>query len=327
MDNRTKQAEYRRRMRERGLVQVPEWVPAEHRGRFRLLATALREGVPVTVGEVQEDARAHPGPVPPVRGNPAHQALFAIPTPTTSDSTALSVPRPLPEQTRITGDLEVDAVLWLRQICKTATDTAALDLALEGAKRITTPPNELEKRYSRLMVEQGAHPMQAALGSFNLADIGQHVSRARQRIEWTALGLAVFGSYEATMGDTPPERMLARTAPAALPDGDPWRWTDEQRAGVFAASVNPATLSEAVDELRYWRWLHDIRRHADATQYPGSYAADETVLVAERQRFVEFLLCELPPVGRAEAAAVADALPGLGFDFERENPILRHLIG
>ena len=63
-----------------------------------------------------------------------------------------------PEQTRITGDLEV-------------------------AAKIRTPTGELEKRYSAWgIIQAGAHPIQATFGAFGMADIQCKVERARKRI-------------------------------------------------------------------------------------------------------------------------------------------------
>ena len=262
-----------------------------------------------------------------VTGNPEHRALFTIPTPVVSDSTALAIARPLPKQERVTGDLEVDAALWLRQICQSAMDMATLDKALEGAKKITTPAKELEDRYAKFMQAQGAHPMQAVFGSFDMANIERHVEHARKRIEWNAVAMAVFGTYEAVMAPTPPEQMLQRSTPARLPKADSWQWTPEQMTKVFARAVNPSTLSEAVAEIRYWHWLYDVRRHAHQTRYPGDYFGDEDFLVQAHGEYAERLLRELPPVDRAEAVAVAAALDELGLDQERQIPILMHLVG
>ncbi|WP_295581265.1 hypothetical protein [uncultured Lamprocystis sp.] len=120
--------------------------------------------------------------------------------------------------------------------------------------------------------------------------------------------------------------MLQATSPAVLPDGDHWRWTPLQLVEVFAGSVNPITLSEVIAELRYWRWLYRVRRHARATRYPGELWDDETLLVQARHEYAERLLRELRPVDRAEAVMVAAALDEFEFDSERLIAILRHLI-
>ena len=58
-DKRTK---YRAKMGEQGLVQANEWVPRDQRPLFKAVAQALRDGVPVTIGEVPRDS----GPAPSV---------------------------------------------------------------------------------------------------------------------------------------------------------------------------------------------------------------------------------------------------------------------
>ncbi|MCK7578823.1 MAG: hypothetical protein MZV65_25910 [Chromatiales bacterium] len=52
-------------------------------------------------------------------GNPEHRRLFAIPQAKPSDSTALVAPT-LPEPRTVTGDREVDAMLWLKEVRQTA---------------------------------------------------------------------------------------------------------------------------------------------------------------------------------------------------------------
>lgn len=260
-----------------------------------------------------------------------HQTLFAIPTAPPSDSTALVAPQ-LPEQTRITGDLEVDAVLWLGKVCKMTTDLAVLDKALDAAAKIQTPAEELERRYSDWIMRQpGAHPMQAAFGSFGMADIQGKVERARTRIRTHAEALAIFGTLDAALADTPAEAMLDETV-GELPTGDYWRWSTEQLADLFARSVNPASLTECVAELRYWHWLYDTRRHMYTTTYPDEYAPDPSELVSAREYYVKGLLTVLPPVDRAEAIHIADALKdglidiGSVDDGKEQARVLDHLL-
>ena len=52
------------------------------------------------------------------RDNEQHRALFTLPPVMASRETLPSVPE-LPPQERVTGDKEVDAVLWLRSIINT----------------------------------------------------------------------------------------------------------------------------------------------------------------------------------------------------------------
>ena len=77
------------------------------------------------------------------KSNPEHRRLFAIPTAKPSCSTALAAPS-LPEARVITGDREVDAMLWLKEVCQTARDVAIVDKALEAAAKIKTPAKAIE---------------------------------------------------------------------------------------------------------------------------------------------------------------------------------------
>lgn len=264
------------------------------------------------------------------KGNPEHRRLFAIPTPKPSDSTALVVPQ-LPEARTVTGDREVDALLWLRDLCKHAREVSVLDRALEAASRITTPMEELERRYTDWLQRQpGAHPLAVALS--RIGEIEGHVAKARQRIRLHAEGLAIFGSYEAAMSDTAPERMLAETA--VLPeDFDGWsRPGMDALAAIFARSVNPATLAECAAELRYWDWLYRIRARMTETEHPDAYVGGDAPTVVARREYVEGLLTVLAPVDRQEAIHLADALKaglvdiGSVDDGTRRAEILEHLL-
>jgi hypothetical protein len=241
--------------------------------------------------------------------NPEHQRLFAIPQGAPSASTALTVQH-LPEQVCVTGDREVDACLWLGQVCRTATDLRVLDKALEASTRLTTSADVLEKRYRDWLVARpGAHAL-AGLSAFGLADIQRKVKQARERIRVNAEGRVVFGSYEAAMAHTPAEQMLAETV-GELPEGSDdfwWKWSTEQLAEVFSQAVNPASLAECVTELQYWQWLYRIRKHMCLTKYLGGDYPDPEPLVSIRERYVEKLLTVLKPFDRAEARVVAQAV-------------------
>ena len=50
--------------------------------------------------------------------NQAHRALFTLPAARPSTQTLPAVPE-LPPQTRVTGDKEIDAVIWLRAVIDT----------------------------------------------------------------------------------------------------------------------------------------------------------------------------------------------------------------
>lgn len=260
-------------------------------------------------------------------GNPEHQTLFVIPQ-CTSECTALMV-RTLPQAETITGDRELDAVIWLGTVCKTATDPAALDQAVEAASRIKTPAKELEARYSAWLSRQpGSHPFAVALGSIGIADIAHKAERARERITRYLEGMAAFGSLAAALEPTPAEAMVLRTV--RLPDN--WNGWSTLTPDAFAAGVNPATLTEAVSEIRYWQWLYRVRDAMSRTEHPGGYGSEPRAECSAREQFAESLLLVIAPRDRTEAIGVADALRdglidiGSVDDGERRAAVLDRLL-
>lgn len=84
------------------------------------------------------------------RDNQAQRTLFTLPSIQPSESNALAVPS-LPPQTKVTGDHDIDAVLWLREVINTG-QAGLIEKAMEAAKRIKTPLKDLEKRYLDYLV-------------------------------------------------------------------------------------------------------------------------------------------------------------------------------
>src|SRR5690606_34648933 len=101
----------------------------------------------------------------------------------------LPAPVELPPQQAITGDKELDAILWLRQVVDTG-QPALIDLAREAVKRIKTPAKDLEKRYAQYLMATSGNSLAAAFGSFNFADIegmaSETIERERRRAEAAA---------------------------------------------------------------------------------------------------------------------------------------------
>ncbi|RPO09519.1 hypothetical protein [Pseudomonas aeruginosa] len=65
------------------------------------------------------------------RDNAKHRELFSLPPIRESEETLPSVPE-LPPQENVTGDREVDAVLWLRKVISTG-EASLISTALEAA--------------------------------------------------------------------------------------------------------------------------------------------------------------------------------------------------
>lgn len=265
-------------------------------------------------------------PPPPEPSNPEHRRLFTIPV---STSKALAVHKPLPERTNRTGDPELDAYLWLMDLCRTTTDPADLDRAEEAARRVKASPAQLAARYQNLLLKAKKDPLSVATAAFSIRPIGDVVQAARERLSVTNDGLSIFGSFERAMMATPAEQMLERTADARGVV-DAWKWPQSRLAKAFAKSVNPSTLSDAVFELKYWQWLREVRGAMAATD---GRDRGEDFLLGARESWVTGLLGERPPTDRAEARYIFTEIRnglvdagGTSGDAERREPTLLNLL-
>ena len=95
------------------------------------------------------------------RDNMAARAFFTLPPLALADTTAVTAPAVLPEQRAVTGDKDVDAMLWLREVVETG-DGDLIAKALEAAQRIQTPAKELGRvinQFPRALEGQAAEPM------------------------------------------------------------------------------------------------------------------------------------------------------------------------
>ncbi|HHQ4647050.1 RNA polymerase sigma factor [Aeromonas hydrophila] len=68
--------------------------------------------------------------------NPRHRAMFTLPPRQSSRGALPAVPE-LPPQQVVTGDKEIDALLWLRQVIETG-DPGRIEQAKEAAGRLLT---------------------------------------------------------------------------------------------------------------------------------------------------------------------------------------------
>lgn len=258
----------------------------------------------------------------------SHAELFTIPV--GQPSKAL-VAVPLPVAGRVTGDTELDVVLWLGAVCASTTDHAVLDRVAEAAAKLKSTPKELENRYCQYLLRQpGANTLSVAFASIGIGDVAYKAKSAHKRIEEYRLALSVFPSFWAAMEPTPAEQMVLTTI--RLPEARDrfGRLEKEALSEAFTYSVNPASLTEVVLEIQYWDWLYQMRRSLLNTEKATSYTPDWSQEVCDRQEFVKSLLYKLPPRDLSEALLVADALKaGLldtGLALCEEWNVLDHLL-
>ncbi|QVE19580.1 hypothetical protein KGD89_04230 [Pseudomonas cichorii] len=253
------------------------------------------------------------------RDNAHHRAFFTLPPIRSSTETLPSVPE-LPPQQRVTGDKEVDAVLWLHSVIKTG-QTAMIDLAMQAAKKIKTPLDVLEKRYRDFIVMTNPGNPFAALSSFGFGDLerlAESSTRAR------GLHLEAYARFDDPLAETEPD-MFCITGLQSLERAG--KFGDFDKAEVaerFKAhpDLMPNTLADCLHELGYWNQLYLLRNAVDRD------ASDGWAESTARDWFVFGLLAEIRPRNKTEALAVFRYLVSSERDDMAESEaILCNLIG
>lgn len=250
--------------------------------------------------------------------NPRHRAMFTLPPLQSSGETLPAVPE-LPRQEVVTGDREIDSMLWLRQVIGTG-DPVRIAQAKQAAGRITTPPGELEQRYGKWLVAKAGH-MLAGLGSIGFANLDGLAERAITRRANEAEAIGRFGG--ALWDDTQAEAFCQEVLRGL--ERDSWQLPPEQVAERFKAvpELMPHTLSDCLHELAYWNELYRLRNACDTQGY-----YENSIEAHARDWFVFGLLAELRPRNREEARATLRYLMGSERDEAPEaERILDNLIG
>ena len=227
------------------------------------------------------------------RDNPAHRTLFTLPPMQQSSTTALAVPS-LPIQEAITGDNDLDAVLWLRSVIKTG-QAALIEKAMRAAKRIKTPLLELEERYTQhLRVTNPGNPF-ATFASFDFADLDMLAKRSIKKLALQTEAASRFG--DGLFVDTPAEQFCID----ALRGLKRSRMLDFDKQEVCLrfearADLMPNTLTDCLHELAYWSDLYRLRNSTGSCDNaPEAYA---------RESFVFGSLAHIRSRTKEEAVAV-----------------------
>lgn len=249
--------------------------------------------------------------------NPRHRAMFTLP-PLQSSGETLPAVQELPPQEVVTGDREIDSMLWLRQVIGTG-DPVRIAQAKEAAGRITTPPDELEKRYGNWLVAKSGH-MLAGLGSIGFANLDGLAERSIERRANESEAIGRFG--DALWDDTQAEAFCLESLRGL--ETETWDYPPELVAERFKAhpELMPHTLSDCLHELAYWDDLYRLRR-ACSKDY------DTHQEVWSRDQFIfTVMLAELRPRNRDEArATLRHLLDSERRDWKEVDRILDNLIG
>ena len=248
------------------------------------------------------------------RDNEAHRALFCLPPIQVSAGTSPAV-QELPPQQGVTGDRDVDALLWLREVIGTG-HPGHIEAAMEAAKRIKTPFKQLEERYRHWL--QAKHPtnMFAALSSFDLGNLESLAKSSVEKLRRQTEARSRFGDRIFSLTD-------AEVFCASVLDG--LKPVDHFDLDRFKArpDLMPNTLSDCIYELEYWSSLYWLRNACER------YAGDPVPEASARDWFVFELLAKIRPRHRDEAKSVIRYLHVSGRADHRKDfeHILDNLIG
>jgi hypothetical protein len=253
------------------------------------------------------------------RDNAAHRALFSLPPMQASASTALAVPE-MPAQRTVTGDAEIDAVLWLREVISTG-NADLIAKAKEAAGRIKTPLEQLEKRYRDYLTIMNPGNWVAALSSFGFADLDALASHSIERAARQHEAKARFG--DRVLYDTPAEEVCIDALAGLERQGMFDSFDEEEVDQRFDAwtEQRPGTLTDCVLELVFWTelyWLRNaVAQHSDCSEEGHA-----------RQDYVFRMLSRIRPRDADEAAEVFRYLSkNDGMDRAHTGSIILNLIG
>lgn len=249
--------------------------------------------------------------------NPAHAALFTIPTPV--HSTELATVKPLPQQRVVTGHKQTDAYLWVLEVIK-LNEPAHLAAAEEALQKLTIKPKDAEKRYRDWLVLNGTDLLNVAFGTLFMDNPQHFLSRARSNIDSARQVRAHYDSYDAAMEPVAAELLIDQSG---LLVGDDFGMTEEESAegygierhreiedartvaqdGFSDVLPDPHTLSDVVREFEYWDWLYKMR-HTASKELGWQYGADQRQEVSDREDWLDGRLATIRPRHQHEAVDV-----------------------
>ena len=261
------------------------------------------------------------------RDNTTLRAFFRLPEPVASACTDLQPPVAPPQPVAVTGDKDLDAVLWLRQVVQTG-DAALIDKAMQAAERIQTPAKELEKRYGDfLMRESGGNTMRAVFGSMGFADLKGLAERTLDKQARKREALARFGSEQAVFAENVQEQFCVDALALVPVVTESWGGRGYDPAQANAAFTHhqdmaPNTLADCLHELEFWDALYHLRSGWDN-------AGDDLPEVSARRHYIEaHCLASIRPKTRDEAKTVLRYMAAHEmFDRNETDAVLENLVG
>ena len=259
------------------------------------------------------------------RDNAKLRAFFQLPEPVASNCTALQPQVAPPKPTTTTGNQDLDAMLWLRQVVQTA-DAALIAKAMQAAERIKTPAQELEKRYGDYLMQQsGGNTIVAAFGSVGFANLQGLAKGVLSKKQRRNEAIARFGSMDGVFATLAQEQFcMDALAPVPVASGA-WGGIDQAQANAAFAQhpdMAPNTLADCLHELDFWDALHCLRTGWDNT-------GDELPEVYARRCYIDsHCLSTIRPKSRQEAKTVLRYMAEHEmFNRTETDAVLENLIG
>lgn len=260
-----------------------------------------------------------------MQDNQAFRALFSLPPIQVSTSNALTVPE-TPAPKVLTGDRELDAVLWLRDCIKTG-HAALIAQALDAFQKIKTPAKELEDRYGDyLRIHNGGDPFAVIFGSFGFANLEWLAKTSSEQLARRQDALTRFGSIDNLFKDTPAETACKKALRGLKRTKTKHGWHEYDAAQAderFAkyADLVPHTLADCLHCVQFNSDLYWLR-HACADNAWEHWPAFQ-----EHTDYCFRLMTSIAPQSKEEALAVLEYLEEKDNFEHMEGPaILRNLI-
>lgn len=240
------------------------------------------------------------------KNNPEHVTMFTfIP----KDGCTIVKPhtcKPVPLFIQLTGDHDIDIMIWIRTILQTEDAMSHLDVLEAKLEEMSTSPASAILRYTDKLRESGSKDFELMRDVFTLnSNWKETIAWMRKKKKGAEYVISKFGSKEAVFELTLPEKIIVEKY------GYLYEVCDEESE--FRASVvsgfkevlpSPETLTDVVREWNYWQFILDSRRQVNTS----ASNPNRTPWWWERLDFLVQQLMLTKPVTRAEALAVCEWL-------------------
>lgn len=253
------------------------------------------------------------------RDNLKLRKLFALPPVKQSNETLPSVAF-MPKQKAVTGDTEIDAMLWLQEVVMTG-QANLINKAMEAARRITTPVKDLQDRYMKHLVS--TNPSNSIRNIFDVINFGELENLGKRAVKKHLLrneATARFGN--SLFDDTPAEAWCAEVVKEVVSGEKIITLPDDVCRKLFSEQTEylPHTLNDCLYELRYWSELYWLR--------DSHGCGDNSLQANARDSFIFWSLSKIRPRNKGEAIAVLHYMSeNEAMDRAETNDILLNLIG